>query len=127
MISNYSVTTASLNDSQIDLSIPRVVDYKDKAYFGVEGRDIGAVMDRALKGYKLPIESIRRNPRITRKRSRGERPYSVMKKTFRGGHTYVTTVPGVRVKTMLLCLGYNLFNLLSLTNIRKIAAAIAIS
>ena len=77
-------------------------------------------MDKALKGYKLPIESIRRNLRITRKRSRGER-------TFHGGHTYVTTVPRVRVKAMFLCLGHNLFNLLSLTNRRKIALAIAIS
>ena len=127
MIANYSVTTASLHDSQIDLSIPGVVNYKDKAYFGVEGRGIDAAMDKALKGYKLPIESIRRNLRITRKRSRGERPYSVMKKTFRGGHTYVTTVPRVRVKAMFLCLGHNLFNLLSLKRRGKIAAAIAIS
>ena len=79
MIANYSVTTASSHDSQIDLSIPGVVNYKDKAYFGVEGRGIDAAMDKALKGYKLPIESIRRNLRITRKRSRGERPYSVMR------------------------------------------------
>ena len=127
MIANYSVTTASLHDSQIDLSIPGVVNYKDKAYFGVEGRGIDAAMDNALKGYKLPIESIRRNLRITRKRSRGERPYSVMKRAFRGGHTYVTTVPRVRVKAMFLCLGHNLFNLLSLTRRGKIAAATAIS
>ena len=58
-------------------------------------------MDKALKGYKLPIESIRRNLRITRKKSRGERPYSVMKRTFHGGHTFVTTVPRVRVKAMI--------------------------
>ena len=101
MIANYSVTTASLHDSQIDLSIPGIITYKDKGYFSVEGRGIDAAMDKALKGYKLPIESIRRNLRITRKRSRGERPYSVMKRNFRGGHTYVTTVPRVRVKAMI--------------------------
>ena len=83
MIANYSVTTASLHDSQIDLSIPGIITYKDKGYFSVEGRSIDAAMDKALKGYKLPIESIRRNLGITRKRSRGERPYSVMKRTFR--------------------------------------------
>ncbi len=65
--------------------------------------------------------------RITRKRSRGERPYSVMKRTFRGSQTYATTVPRVRVKAMFLCLGHNLFNLLSLTRRGKIAAATAIS
>ena len=88
---------------------------KRQGIFSVEGRGIDAAMDKALKGYKLPIESIRSDLRITRKRSRGERPYSVLKRTFRGGHTYVTTVPRVRVKAMFLCLGHNLFNLLSLT------------
>ncbi len=127
MIANYAVTTASLHDSQIDLSIPGIVTYKDKGYFSVEGRGIDAAMDRALKGYKLPIESIRRNLRITRKRSRGERPYSVMKRTFRGNHTFVTTVPRVRVKAMFMCLGHNLFNLLSLIRRGKIAAAIPIN
>ena len=124
MIANYSVTTASLHDSQIDLSIPDVVTYKDKGYFSVGGRGIDATLDRAVRGHKLPIESIRRNLRITRKRSRGERPYSVMKRTFRGGHTYVTTVPRVRVKAMFLCLGHNLFNLLSLKRKGMIAYAI---
>jgi IS5 family transposase len=112
MIANYSVTTASLHDSQRDLSIPGIVNYKDKAYFGVESRGIDAAMDRAVRGHKLPIESIRRNLRITRKRSRGERPYSVMKRTFHGGHTFVTTVPRVRVKAMFMCLAHNLFQLI---------------
>ena len=127
MIANYSVTTASLHDSQIDLSIPGIITYKDKGYFSVEGRGIDAAMDKALKGCKLPTESIRRNLRITRKRSRGERPYSVMKRTFHGNHTFVTTVPRVRVKAMFMCLGHNLFNLLPLTRRGKIATAIAIS
>ena len=39
----------------------------------------------------------------------------------------MTVVPRVRVKAMFMCLGHNLFNLLSLTNWKKIAAAIAIS
>ena len=79
IIANYTMTTASVHDSQNDLSIPGIVNYKDKGYFGVEGRVIDATMDKSLKGYKLPVESIRRNMRITRKRSRGERPYSVIK------------------------------------------------
>jgi IS5 family transposase len=108
IIANYAVTTASVHDSQMDLSIPGVVNYKDKGYFGVSGRGIDATMDRSLKGYKLPVESIRRNMRITRKRSRGERPYSVIKTIFHGGHIFVTTVPRVRVKCMFMCLGHNL-------------------
>lgn len=108
IIVNYSITTASMHDSQIDLSIPGIVNYKDKGYFGVSGRGIDATMDRSLKGYKLPLESIRRNMRITRKRSRVERPYSIMKTIFHSGHVFVTTIPRVRVKCMFMCLGHNL-------------------
>ena len=36
MIHNYAVTTASVHDSKIDLSIPSILNYKDKGYFGVE-------------------------------------------------------------------------------------------
>ncbi|MGC8562926.1 MAG: hypothetical protein ACP5NO_07025 [Thermoplasmata archaeon] len=53
--------------------------------------------------------------------------YEAMKRTFRGNRTFVTTVPRVRVKGMFMCLGHNLFNLLSLIRRGKIAAAIAIS
>ena len=127
MIANYAVTTASFHDSQRDLSIRVVVNYKDKGYFSVEGRGIDATLDRAVRGHKLPIESIRRNLRITRKRSRGERPYSVIKRTFHSGHVFVTTIPRVRVKAMFMCLGHNLFNLLSLTSRGRVASAIAVS
>jgi hypothetical protein len=48
----------------------------------------------------------------------------VMKRTFRGGHTFVTTVPRVRVKSMFMCLGHNLFNLLPLKRRGKIAHAV---
>jgi len=108
MLANYAVTTASVHDSQIDLSISGIVNYKDRVYFGVEGRGIDATMGKALRGHKLPIESIRRNMRITRKRSRGERPYSVMKTIFHGGHVFVTAIPRERVKCMFMCLGHNL-------------------
>ncbi|MCL6002309.1 MAG: hypothetical protein M0Z77_11065 [Thermoplasmatales archaeon] len=114
MIASYSVKTTSLPDSQINLSIPGIVNYKDKGYFSVDGRKIDAMLDKVVGGHKLPIESIRRNLRITRKRSRGERPYSVIKMTFHGGHTFVTTIPRVRAEAMFMCLGHNLFNLLSL-------------
>ncbi|EQD75466.1 transposase IS4 family protein, partial [mine drainage metagenome] len=72
MILNYATTTASVHDSQIDLSIPGIMNYKDKGYFDVGEREIDASMDKAVRGHKLPVKSIRRNMRITRKRSRGE-------------------------------------------------------
>lgn len=52
MIANYAVTTASVHDSQRDLSIPGVVNYKDRGYFSVEGRGIDATMDRAVSGHR---------------------------------------------------------------------------
>ena len=71
------------------------MNYKYKGYFGVDGRGIDAAIDRAVGGHKLPVKSMRRNIRISRKRSRGERPYSVIKGIFRGGHVLVTTVSSV--------------------------------
>ena len=79
-----------------------------KKWYKLEGSMSDATMDKSLRGHKLPIESIRRNIRITRKRSRGERPYSVIKTIFHGGHVFVTTIPRVRVKNMFACLGHNL-------------------
>ena len=95
MIHNYAVTTASVPDSQIDLGIPGIVNYREK-------------------GYKLPVESIRRNIRTTRKRSSGERPYSLIMTIFHGGHVFVTTIPGVRVKCMFMCLGHNLMRMIKM-------------
>ena len=99
---NYAVITASVHDSQIDLSIPGIVNYKDMGYFGVEGRGIDATMDKSLNGYKLTVESIHQSIRKTRKRSRGERPYSVINTIFHGGLVFVTTIPRVRVKCMFM-------------------------
>ncbi|MDA8055592.1 MAG: hypothetical protein M0Z77_08120 [Thermoplasmatales archaeon] len=55
------MTPAFVHDSSIDLSIPGIVCYKDKGYFVSESKGINATMDRAVKGHKLPIQSIRRN------------------------------------------------------------------
>ena len=54
----------------------------------------------------------------------GERPYPVIKRIYHGGHVFVTTVPRVRVKARFMCLGHNLFNLLSLRRRGMITYAI---
>jgi hypothetical protein len=73
-------------------------------------------------GRALPdIEKIRRNLRITRKRSPGERPHSVMKGIMHGGHTFVTMVRRYRVKAMFLCLGYNMLTLITLKKQGRVA------
>lgn len=114
MIVNYSVTTAKEHASKIDLSIEGIPVYRDKGYYGVKPRGIDGTMEREVKGKKLTVKSIRRNLRISRKRSKGERPYSVIKRIFHGAHVLVTTVIRVRVKAMFMCLAYNLFNFISL-------------
>ena len=117
------VTTASLHDSQVDLSIPGIPCYKDKGYAGACCRNINATMDKASREHPLTIEKIRRNLRITRKLSPGERPYSVMKGIMHGGHTFVTMVRRYRVKAMFLCLGYNMLTMITLKKQGKIAQA----
>ena len=95
--------------------------YKDKGYAGAYCKDINATMDKASREHPLDIEKIRRNLRITRKRSPGERPYSVMKGIMNGGHTLVTMVRRCRVKAMFLCLGYNALTMITLKKQGKIA------
>jgi IS5 family transposase len=121
MIREFVVTTASLHDSRVDLSIPGIPCYKDKGYAGGYCKDINATMGKASRKHPLTVEQVRRNLRITRKRSPGERPYSVMKGIMNGGHTFVTMVRRYRVKAMFLCLGYNMLTLLTLKKQGKIA------
>ncbi|MHB8396460.1 MAG: IS5/IS1182 family transposase, partial [Thermoplasmataceae archaeon] len=71
-------------------------------------------MDRASRNTPLTIDQVRRNLRISRKRSPGERPYSVIRMVMHGGHVFVTMVRRVRVKAMFLCLGYNIITLLAM-------------
>ena len=84
LIREFVVTTASLHDSQVDLSIPGIPCYRDKGYAGAQCRGINATMDKAARNHPLAVGKIRRNPRITRKRSPGERPYSVIKCVMHG-------------------------------------------
>ncbi len=121
LIREFVLTTASLHDSQVDLSIPGIPCYKDKGYAGAYCKDINATMDKASREHPLTVEKIRRNLRITRKRSPGERPYSVMKGIMNGGHTLVTMVRRCRVKAMFLCLGYNALTMITLKKQGKIA------
>ena len=108
IVEKLSVTPANVHDSQIDLSLPGVVCYRDKGYFGSECKGINGTMDRAVRGHKLPMKSIRRNLRISRIRSLVEHPYTFIKRMFRFAHTMVTTVQRVRVKTYFTAMCYNL-------------------
>ncbi len=108
IIEKLSMTPANVHDSQIDLSIPGIVCYRDKGYFGSECKGINGTMDRAVRNHPLPMKSIRRNLRISRIRSLVEHPYAFFKRMFHFGHVMVTTVQRVRVKTYFTAMCYNL-------------------
>jgi IS5 family transposase len=107
IIEKLSVTPANVHDSMIDLSIPGIVCYRDKGYFGHDPKGIDGTMDRSVRNHKLSIQSVRRNRRISRKRSLVEYPYAIMKRMFHFSHVMVTLARRVRVKFMFACFGYN--------------------
>ena len=108
LVREFVITTASLHDSQVDLCLPGMPCYRDKGYQGAPCRGINGTMERASRSKPLTTEQVRRNLRISRKRTPGERPYSVIKRTQNGGHTLVTMVRRVRVKMTFVNMAYNL-------------------
>ena len=107
VIRSYAVTTAKDHDARIDLSKVGITVYRDKGYFGSDPKGIDGTMDRSVRNHKLSIQSVRRNRRISRKRSLVEYPYAVMKRVFHFSHFMVTLARRVRVKFMFACFGYN--------------------
>lgn len=114
LIRDIETTTASVHDSQVDLTKPGEVGYKDKGYFGATSNGYSATMRRSVRGHPIGIRDILRNKRISRKRAPGERPYAVIKNVFKSGHTRVTTVARVAVKMVFVSFGFNLFQLSTL-------------
>jgi IS5 family transposase len=114
LIREIETTTAAVHDSQIDLTKPGEVAYKDKGYFGAPSKGYSATMRRSVRSHPIGIRDILRNKRISRKRAPGERPYAVIKNVFKSGHTMVTTVERVAVKMVFASFGFNLFQLLTL-------------
>lgn len=82
MIRTYAVATAKDHYTTIDLSKRGIIVYRDKGYFGHDPEGIDGTMDRSVRNHKLSIESIRRNLKISRKRSLVEYPYATMKRVF---------------------------------------------
>jgi len=117
LVRELETTTASVHDSQVDLSRPGEVVYRDKGYFGVEPRGYDATMKRASRGHPLSIRDRLRNTRISRRRAPGERPFAVLKRVFKAGHVLVTTLPRVHVKMVFACLCVNLLQLTTLSRV----------
>jgi IS5 family transposase len=116
LIRGIETTTASLHDSQIDLSVSLEgeVILRDKGYFGVSAKGIDFTMRRATAEHPLGEIDKVRNSLISKLRSPGERPFAVIKRVFKAAHVMVTTVRRVRVKMMLTSFAFNLNQLFSL-------------
>ena len=111
LIRDVEVTTASVHDSEVDLSKRDEVVYRDKGYTGKETKAKG---NGSMKRGNLTIWEKLRNKRIAKKRAPGERPFSVIKRTFTGDRTFVKTLPRIRVKEMFKCFAYDLYQLVTL-------------
>ncbi|MEG3225017.1 MAG: IS5 family transposase [Methanobacteriales archaeon Met13] len=124
LIRDFKTTTASVHDSQVDLTKKGEINYRDKGYFGAECNGYNATMKRAVRGHPLGILDKRRNQRIAKKRAPGERPYAVLKTVFHVGHTFLTMVKRVNVKNMFSCFNFDLFQLSTLKKQSHLASAI---
>ena len=126
LIRDLMVTPANLHDSDVNLvSEGDQVVYRDKGYFGKQCGTPGVVdktMKRAVRGRWLNGGEQKRNKAIGRVRAPGERPFSVIKRVFRGDWTMVKTLERVQVKEMFKCLGYNLYQLVTLER-KRLAVA----
>ena len=87
LIRDLKTTTASVHDSQVDLTKPGEVSYRDKAYTFAKCRGFNAAMKRAVRDHPLKIRDKLRNKRIAKKRAPGERPFAVIKNVFKP-HTH---------------------------------------
>ncbi|GAB6285565.1 MAG: IS5-like element ISMac22 family transposase [Methanoregula sp.] len=116
-IRRFDTTTASVHDSQIDLSQKGETVYRDKGYFGsAPFASMDKTMRRSVRGRPISTKDKRRNRAISRVRSLVERPFAVIKRVFHSGHLMITTHRRAHVKMLFTCFSYNLFNLLTIHN-----------
>jgi len=116
LIREIETSTASLHDSQVDLSIEGEVVIRDRGYFGVKAKGIDFTMRRRTTDKPLGELDKERNRLISILRSPGERPHAVIKRIFRAGRVLVTTVHRVHVKMMVTAFAFNLYQLCTLKN-----------
>ena len=114
LIREIETTTASLHDSQVDLSTKNEIVLRDKGYFGAEAKGIDFTMKRRTSEKPLGELDKERNRLISILRSPGERPHAVIKRVFGMGRVLVTTVKRVEVELMVTAFAFNLFQLCTL-------------
>ena len=122
LIREFSMTTASTHDNNIDLTEQNDdAVYRDKGYFGVKPHNgvKDMTMKRAVRGRPLTKEEKKYNKAIAKVRAPGERPFAVLRRVFRGGRTCVKNIKRVSVHGMMDCFAYNLYQLFTLKKQRK--------
>ena len=112
-------TAANIHDAKVDLANEGEVRYGDKGYHGARTKGYDASMKRAARGHTLSIFDEFRNKRISKIRSPVERCFSVQKIVFKAGHVMVTTVERAAVQIMFGAIGYNLYNLFGMVNMKS--------
>jgi transposase, IS5 family len=118
LIREIETSTASLHDSQVDLSMEGEIVFRDRGYFGVEAKGDDFTMKRRTTEKPLDPIDKERNRLISILRSPGERPHAVIKRVFGAGRVLVTTVKRVSVKMMVTAFAFNLYQLCTLKNAR---------
>jgi len=66
-------------------------------------------MKQGARGHPIGIRDKLKNMRISRKRSKGERPYTVIKHIFHAGLVKVIILQRTRVKNMLAAFCYYIY------------------
>ncbi|MEM0312545.1 MAG: hypothetical protein QXV17_06345 [Candidatus Micrarchaeaceae archaeon] len=79
LMRSYAVTTASTDESRIDISKQGIPVYKDKSYFGTKPKGYDATMIKPIGSFKLSYGTVTRNKRISRKRALVEYSFAIMK------------------------------------------------
>ena len=114
LIREIETTTASLHDSQVDLSIKDEIVLRDRGYFGVKAKGIDFTMKRRTSEKPLMELDKERNRLISQLRSPGERSHAVIKIVFGAGRVLVTTVKRGCVELMVTAFAFNLYQLCTL-------------
>lgn len=116
-IREYEVTTASMHDNNVDLiNANDNAAYRDKGYSGkgLKAKNvIDMTMKKAARGHPLTDAEREYNREISKIRAPGERPFSVIKRVFNGGRTFVKTLERFSIKEMFVCFAFNLYNLVT--------------
>ena len=120
LIREIETSTASLHDSQVDLSVKDEIVLRDRGYFGAPAIGIDFTMKRRTTEKPLGELDKERNHFISILRSPGERPHAVIKRVFGAGRVLVTTIKRVHVELMVTAFAFNLYQLCTLKKAKAI-------